>query len=158
MRRPVFHGNVSSCFEQPPLPPRIYGNETAHLNEWAVLCHRAAASNGWWHTRYHLESEEGPSEVVYSPNRLNLGERIILIVSELIEGFEGARSDSRMDDHLPHRPSLEVELADTLIRIFDLAGALRLDLDGAVREKLIYNANRADHKIENREQEGGKKW
>jgi len=52
---------------------------------------------------------------------------------------------------------VEVELADALIRIADLAGALGLDLGGAVLDKLAYNANRPDHKLENRRAENGKK-
>jgi NTP pyrophosphatase (non-canonical NTP hydrolase) len=52
----------------------------------------------------------------------------------------------------------EVELADAVIRIFDLAGAYRMDLAGAIAEKMAFNASRADHKIENRAAEGGKKF
>jgi hypothetical protein len=63
-----------------------------------------------------------------------------------------------MDDHLPHRPMVEVELADALIRIFDLAGGYGYDLGGAVAEKLTYNAQRADHKMSNRQATGGKKY
>ena len=63
-----------------------------------------------------------------------------------------------MDDHLPDRKMLEVELADAVIRIFDLAGACKLDLGGAVVEKMIYNKNRQDHKIENRQKPQGKKY
>ena len=63
-----------------------------------------------------------------------------------------------MDDKLPHRPMLEVELADAVIRIFDMGGGLGLDIPGAIAEKLAYNAGRADHKIENRAAEGGKKF
>lgn len=55
-----------------------------------------------------------------------------------------------MDDHLPHRPMAEVELADALIRILDFAGMKGYDLGGAVREKLDYNRTRNDHKKENR--------
>lgn len=62
-----------------------------------------------------------------------------------------------MDDKLKHRLMEEVELADALIRIFDYAGAYKLDLGGALLEKMAYNKNRADHKIENRRKEGGKK-
>ena len=43
-----------------------------------------------------------------------------------------------------------------MIRIFDYAGALGLDLGGAMAEKLAYNQQRADHKRENRKAEGGK--
>jgi NTP pyrophosphatase (non-canonical NTP hydrolase) len=63
-----------------------------------------------------------------------------------------------MDDHLPLRSMLEVELADAVIRIADLAGALDLDLGGAIAEKLAYNAKRADHNPENRAAAGGKAY
>lgn len=71
--------------------------------------------------------------------------------------MEGGRKGLR-DSHLTHRSAEEVELADALIRIFDLAGARKLDLAGAVIEKLYYNQNRADHKPEARYAEGGKKF
>jgi len=63
-----------------------------------------------------------------------------------------------MDDKLPHRTMLEVELADAVIRISDLAGALKLDLGGAIAEKLKFNATRPDHKPENRQAIGGKAY
>jgi NTP pyrophosphatase (non-canonical NTP hydrolase) len=53
---------------------------------------------------------------------------------------------------------LEVELADAVIRILDLCGALELDLAGAMREKMQYNSTREDHKIENRMKDGGKAY
>ena len=71
--------------------------------------------------------------------------------------MEGDRKDL-MDDKLPHRKMLEVELADALIRIHDLAGFLGLDLAGAVVEKLAFNQQRADHKLDNRRAEGGKSY
>lgn len=80
----------------------------------------------------------------------------MLIVTEIAEAKEGFRKNL-MDEHLPNRPSIEVELADAIIRIADLAGALDLDLAGAIVDKIEYNANRADHKIENRKLENGKK-
>ena len=82
---------------------------------------------------------------------------LMLVVSEVVEGLEGHRKNL-MDDKLPHRPMLEVELADAVIRILDMCGGLGLDLEGAIFEKLEYNANRADHKIENRLKENGKKF
>ncbi len=41
---------------------------------------------------------------------------------------------------LLRRDGYEVELADTLIRIFDYAGGFGYDLQGAYREKMAYNA------------------
>lgn len=86
----------------------------------------------------------------------NVPEMLCLIHSEVSEALEGFRKDL-MDDHLPNRKMIEVELADTVIRILDLSGYLNLDLGGAIVEKLAYNQNRQDHKIENRLKENGKK-
>jgi hypothetical protein len=44
-----------------------------------------------------------------------------LVNTEIAEATEGARKDL-IDDHLPHRKMEEVELADALIRMLDLAG------------------------------------
>lgn len=83
----------------------------------------------------------------------------MLTVSELSEAMEGHRK-GLMDDKLPHRKMFEVELADALIRIFDIAGApeLCLDVGGAFVEKMLYNAKRKDHTNEARLAEGGKKY
>lgn len=86
----------------------------------------------------------------------NVGEMLALVHSEVSEALEGYRK-SLHDDKLPHREMVEVELADAVIRICDLAGYLKLDLGGAIAEKMEYNLHRADHKIENRKAEGGKK-
>ena len=85
----------------------------------------------------------------------NIGEMLALIHSEVSEGLEGYRKNL-MDDHLPHRPMIEVEMADVIIRVFDLCGYLNLDLGGAYVEKRAYNANRSDHKLETRKLPGGK--
>jgi NTP pyrophosphatase (non-canonical NTP hydrolase) len=86
-----------------------------------------------------------------------IGTLIALCHSELSEALEGARKDL-MDDHLPTRKMLEVELADTIIRILDIAGLLDLDVAGAIAAKHEYNAARADHQKSNREATGGKKF
>lgn len=101
---------------------------------------------------YSAERHKNPAS-----NPETFATKIALIHSELSEALEGFRKD-KMDDHLQYRKSAEVELADALIRIFDLAGALGLDLAGATMEKLVYNMHRADHKPEVREQAGGKKF
>ena len=84
-------------------------------------------------------------------------EKLMLTVSELAEAMEGHRKGIQ-DDKLPHRPMFEVELADALIRLFDLAGATGIDLGGAYVEKMQYNLTRKDHTLEARKAEGGKKY
>jgi NTP pyrophosphatase (non-canonical NTP hydrolase) len=76
------------------------------------------------------------------------------------EGFDGPPLSevAVMDDKLPHRDTLTVELADCLIRIFDYAGAHGLDLQGAFEEKMAFNAVRKDHTHEARREAGGKNF
>ena len=110
--------------------------------------HGAAVRAGWWTDLHTGESLIG---------KRNVGEILMLAVSELAEAMEGHRKNL-MDDKLPHRPMMEVELADAIIRITDTAGALGFDLPGAIVEKMAYNATREDHKPENRLKEGGKAY
>jgi NTP pyrophosphatase (non-canonical NTP hydrolase) len=111
-------------------------------------CHGAAFKSGWWQNNQGQDIRDNP---------LTFSNKLMLTVSELSEAMEADRK-GLMDDKLPHRSGREVELADAVIRIFDLAGGYGLDLAGAIAEKLEYNAQRADHKIENRKAAGGKAY
>jgi hypothetical protein len=63
-----------------------------------------------------------------------------------------------MDDHLPDRLGIEVELADAVIRILNLACRLNLDVGTAMLLKNDYNMVRLDHKKEARNHRFGKKF
>lgn len=115
------------------------------------VCHGASKAAGWW-----SDIRTGPPIDPHADKNL-VPAKLCLVHSEVSEAMEGHRK-GLMDDKLPHRSMIEVELADAVIRIADLAGALGLDLGGAISEKLDYNANRADHKIENRKAAGGKSY
>ena len=124
------------------------------VKQLTKLVHDINVKSGWWtdiNTGESLVSEQGEQ-----PKR-NVPEMLCLVHSEVSEAMEGFRKNL-MDDKLPHRQMLEVELADAVIRILDMCGGLGLDLEGAIFEKLAYNAQRADHKIENRLKENGKKF
>ena len=112
------------------------------------ICHGAAVRAGWW-------NNADPNTSMSNP--LHFSNKLALIHSEISEAMEGDRK-KLMDDKLPHRPMREVELADAVIRIFDLAGGYGLDLAGAIAEKLVFNAAREDHKPENRAAAGGKAY
>lgn len=91
------------------------------------------------------------------PLSRNVGEMLMLAVSEIAEAMEGHRKGLN-DDKLPERPMIEVELADAIIRCLDTGYGLKLDIPGALVEKLIYNRTREDHKAEARRLAGGKKY
>lgn len=112
------------------------------INELSRACR--LANDTWWR-----DPKTG------EPIERNKAELIALMHSELSKCLEGIRKNLN-DDHLPHRKMEEVELADTLVRIFDYAGGFGLDIGGAFAEKMAYNAKRADHRPENRVVDGGK--
>jgi NTP pyrophosphatase (non-canonical NTP hydrolase) len=113
--------------------------------------HLAAAKAGWW---TDLETRKNLAENI-SP--MLVATKLALIHSEVSEALEGYRTNS-MDEKLPDHPAITVELADALIRIFDLAGAMQLNLAEALYEKMLYNRSRADHKPENRNKVNGKRF
>lgn len=134
----LVEGVIQYCGDN---PKEIY---TISLNACTQFVHKA--NERWWKD---LNTGE--------PLKRNVGEMLMLTVSELSEAMEGHRKDLA-DDKLPNRKMFEVELADAVIRIFDMAAGLGLDLGGAFCEKMEYNAVREDHKTEARKAAGGKKY
>ena len=159
-------------------------------------CHAASYAAGWWHhagtglpyipgdVALAQDAESGaPVEVPWQ--RLSSAHRdmilhywpcfiackIALIHAEVSEGLEAHRKDL-MDDKLCHRLGLETEIADAMIRQFDLAGGMsraarlgvvtpgfhHMNLGTAVQEKRGFNLIRPDHKLTARRASGGKKY
>lgn len=119
-------------------------------DEWSTLNHIGRrvhlANMKWW-----IDINTG------LPKERNVGELLMLAVSELAEAMEGHRKN-RMDDHLPHRKQFDVEIVDCFIRLFDISSAMNIDLDLIFEEKMTYNALRKDHTHEARLAEDGKKY
>lgn len=123
--------------------PVPYSHASA-INLFAADCHAASRKAGWY-----------TNPTTGAALARNVPEMLCLIHSEISEAMEGYRK-SLHDDKLPHRKMIEVELADAMIRIGDLATYLGLDVGGAIVEKMAFNATREDHKLESRKAAGGK--
>jgi len=118
------------------------------LAQFSEEAYRTARDKGWWlYTR-------------------TFGDAISLIHSELSKALEEHRdghklTEVRINDKLYVNPASDdfeeidylaqngykpegvgIELADVLIRIFDLAGKEGLDLDSLVRAKMLFNRTR----------------
>lgn len=84
--------------------------------KYCELSHKRAEQ--WW---FHSVTKE--------PLDRNAGEMIALLHSEVSEAWNAYATDSD-DDHLPHRQGVEVELADTIIRMGDFL--IGKDIDPSV--------------------------
>ena len=85
------------------------------FNERAAIVHKN--NEKWWVDLNTLERIER-----------NKGEMLMLVLTELAEAAEGIRKGLN-DDHLPHRPMAEVELADAEIRLLDFAGGFGYNIE-----------------------------
>lgn len=86
------------------------------LNELSALCHKVAREKGFW------------------DQERNLGEALMLIVTELAEAMEAYR---HQDD-----ANFREEMADTFIRLLDLCGGLHIDIEQEISKKYEKNKNR----------------
>ena len=111
-----------------------------NLNDMAVSIHAGNKARGFW------------------DNERNVGEMLMLVVTELSEGLEAHRSgkictesdkvavleseDMAQSFKMNVKDTFEDELADAIIRILDICGGLGIDIDFHIRMKLMYNATR----------------
>lgn len=71
-----------------------------------------------------------------------VGLRLSLIHSEVSEALEAARKDYPASEKIPSIGNFEEELADTAIRLMDLANRMGVDLGEAIVKKVAYNRTR----------------
>lgn len=124
------------------------------INELAQRVHQTAISKGWYEDQYALCScaeRYGSAEMLKRIRQLFISEKLLLVHSELSEGVEYQRANDANDDKLTQFLGIEVELADAVIRILDLAAMNGYRLGEALQAKMTYNESRP-HK------HGGKKF
>lgn len=86
------------------------------LNELSRLCHSIAVEKGFW------EKER------------NIGEALMLIVTELAEAMEAHR--------VQDEANFKEEIADSFIRLLDLCGGLGIDIEEEISKKSSQNKKR----------------
>jgi len=114
------------------------------IKQLQKICHKIAKGKGFW-------DEENP----------NIAEKLMLIVSELGEACEalregkfqnlpymdtlekGAKLGKSKEDRIWEKDTFEDELADTIIRICDLAEYMGIDLEWHLKKKIAYNKKRS---------------
>ena len=94
----------------------------------AEECHAVAKKSGWWTSQRAIP------------------EMLMLMVTELAEAMEEYRNGHTAKDvyyRADGKPEgFGVELADTVIRIFDVATGLGIDITDLVEVKIAYNKTR----------------
>jgi len=119
------NGLMAADEPAPPAPPLT-------LNDLRDLCYASAKAHGF-----------------YDIGLRNLGEQLMLIVTELAEAMEEVRLKPReglrvgLSDPEGKPCGFPSEIADVFIRLFDLCGSLGIDIEAAVDAKMAYNLNRS---------------
>lgn len=94
---------------------------TKTVRDWVQESHEAARVKGFW------------------DRKRNVGEMLMLVVSELGEAVEAHRTGSF---GMERKDTFEDEIADAAIRLFDLCGGLGIDLEKQMEWKLAFNKKR----------------
>lgn len=107
------------------------------LSCYIGLSYDIALEKGWW----------GPDKD--NPEECNIPEKLALIHSEISEALEEYRVHGMNPDKMIYveegkqKPEgFAVELADAMIRIFDLCGRYDIPIEQALRVKIGYNSTR----------------
>ena len=106
------------------------------ITEVAQMVHKLAEDRGY-HNPY-ITGEFRP---------ITIGDFCSSIIGEVSEFYDSYRK-GQIDPK---------ELADVIIRVFDLAVVLGIDIEKEILEKHQYNVTRTDHSPEERRKPGGKK-
>ena len=102
--------------------------------------HQNSINKGFWDDCVNLNGEGLNPELVQS----KIPEKLCLIHSEVSECLEEFRVGVLEESNLGTKPvGFPSELADVVIRCYDLAGSLGIDLGSAIERKHAYNLTRS---------------
>jgi NTP pyrophosphatase (non-canonical NTP hydrolase) len=117
---------------------KVSGSEEKFLNRMSIcdlvdISHRIASNNNFWED---YEDSKGNS---WRFNNM-ISTKLLLIVTEISEATEVLRNgDINKSENID---KFAEELADAVIRISDLAGAMGIDLENAIIQKTKINEKR----------------
>lgn len=97
------------------------------IPELVMQSHGMAREKGFWDNAYMYE---GDDELYTSL----ISEKLMLIVSEVSEALEALRHEDQKE--------FNEEMADIMIRVADLCGKLKIDLNYEIVKKMEKNASR----------------
>lgn len=134
------------------------------LTELSVKIAQGNRLKGFWDTYEQAKAihEQGVNDFTEAMVNSNINEKLMLVVTEVSEACESLRKGKTLfdkgyepidlnnlpDDKFPYlfevnvKDTLEDEIADSIIRLLDLAGGLGIDIGWHVEQKLRYNATR----------------
>jgi hypothetical protein len=96
-----------------------------------------ARKKGWWPELEGMTNNPSAEEFQRFVDKINIPERIAKIHSELSEAYEAARDPVWLQDkHCPAFTNFSIELADSMLAIFNLAGALQIPIGAAMLAKI----------------------
>jgi NTP pyrophosphatase (non-canonical NTP hydrolase) len=95
----------------------VFAESCAALNRLRDIAHATAVEKGWHEAGADLS---------------RLPELLVMVHAEVSEAVEAYRRGKGLED-------IQVELADVIIRVLDIAGLYGVDIGRAVRNKMAYN-------------------
>lgn len=113
-----------------------YGSKS--IDDWVDDVHKLARSKGWW---------DGAENRALTPDEILA--KLMLVVTEVSEAAEVVRVKipgiplADVETTIKGKPEgFSIEIADAVIRLFDLCGRMGIDLEQAIRNKHQFNTTR----------------